>query len=766
MAVRFKAIKIDDPDLFGVQLSGSLNRGDKAHLERLADKCLANGKSAVIVDFAEVTTIGGSGAGILAEFQRRLLTSDGEAVFVGAGQVVRRYLMQSFGDLPLRCYDSIAAAQRDYRAGIAAVPGEGVDAPSATDTPTDTPENAPATMTDEFIEEVAAVACAVDEGSDRDLDTLLGEFRRNDEAREGGERTLDQDEAGERDQAEDEDAVDERPTDPDPADDDTVQTLAAKPAGGDSSTAGMRHYLSLEEAVATLDLSSDSESVGEALANLMHSYDLAQEIVYFSRQDDAFVTADGAFKLDGDSPLIAMLEAAEGPVTLLDLPDDEFSDAEMLLLEETRPDLILPIVWDQTLQAAAFLRSGKQDHEYGVSEHFALQLLMRVLTEQGAPDHADAEPSRLPSSQPVEDMDPGSSEDGADVPDDPSVLPALLELATGLPMTENLEDFWDEFTKRISKLFQVTTLGYFDLGTTPDPLVATGKATAGLHKIDLSDQRLRSYFCRLERPVRVANFPASFEEVREGLGKLGINWIFSCNADGRHLGVVVLGLQPWVELEDQTDVLARVLAVTADALGHVHQRQQAADLDLELVQTLILVQEQQRCGSARRTLLLTGLLRVLAHEVGFSKDQERDLLYGALLRDIGLAPQTKAHAADGKGLGKKELETYKRHPADGLDLLAPLEISDIIREVVLHHHELYNGKGFPEGLKGNKIPLAARLVAVVERYAELVTGVEGDDAREVEDAAKMLSKNTGKKYDPEIVDVFLRTVAPNGAPTR
>jgi hypothetical protein len=51
LAIRFKAIKLDDPALFGVQLTGSVNRADKVHLERLADKCLANGKSELIVDF-------------------------------------------------------------------------------------------------------------------------------------------------------------------------------------------------------------------------------------------------------------------------------------------------------------------------------------------------------------------------------------------------------------------------------------------------------------------------------------------------------------------------------------------------------------------------------------------------------------------------------------------------------------------------------------------------------------------------------------------
>ena len=759
MAIRFKVIKLDDPALFGVQLTGSVNRTDKVHLERLAEKCLANGKSELIVDFSEVTTIGGSGAMILAEFQRQLIASDGEAVFVGAGQVARRFLEQSFGNLPMRCYASIAAAQEDYytRAEMQAQPA--ISAERAADSP--------ATASDECaVSDDGAVACAVDEGSDRDLDSLLGAVPEDDIARFAKNRTADPT-ADSTAEATTE-ATTEATVETQSSDTSSAATTSRKPAAEDAPTSGRRQYLSLEEAVATLDLSSDSEVVGEALANLMHSYDLAQEIVYFTRKDDFYTSADGQYRLAGDGPLIAMLAEAEGPVSLLDLPDDLFTEDEMEVLGETRPDLILPVIWGHALQVVAFLQSTKEDHEYGVSEHFALQLLMRVLTEQGVSTASDGassspdSPSTDGTADTADTADTAAPEGLVPTPDEPAVLPALLELATGLPMTETLDEFWNEFTNRISKLFQVTTLGYFELATTPEPLVATGRATAGLHKIDLADQRLRSYFCRLERPVRIANFPASFKQIREELEKLGINWVISCNANGRHLGVLALGLQPWVELEDQTDVLARVMAVTTDALGHVNQRQQSADLDLELVQTLILVQEQQRYGSARRTLLLIGLLRVLARDVGFGKDQERDLIYGALLRDIGLPAQTELRAADGKGLDKSQLEVYKGHPEDGLDLLAPLEISDTIRDVVLHHHELFSGKGFPRGLKGSKIPLAARLVAVVERYAELVTGLADQAPMEAEEAASQLRKNSGKPCDPDIVDVFLKTVAPAG----
>ena len=102
MATRFKPLDLDNPRLFGIGLSGIIGRSDKANLLDLAERCLNKGKVHLILDLSELSSMGGGGAAILADFQKRLNTSGGEAVFVGAGEVVRRFLKIKFEGLPLR----------------------------------------------------------------------------------------------------------------------------------------------------------------------------------------------------------------------------------------------------------------------------------------------------------------------------------------------------------------------------------------------------------------------------------------------------------------------------------------------------------------------------------------------------------------------------------------------------------------------------------------------------------------------------------------
>ena len=94
MATRFNPLNLNSPQLFGIGLSGIIGRSDKSNLLDLAERCLDKGKVHLILDLSGLSSMGGGGAIILADFQRRLNSEGGEAVFVGAGEVVRHYLTE------------------------------------------------------------------------------------------------------------------------------------------------------------------------------------------------------------------------------------------------------------------------------------------------------------------------------------------------------------------------------------------------------------------------------------------------------------------------------------------------------------------------------------------------------------------------------------------------------------------------------------------------------------------------------------------------
>jgi HD-GYP domain-containing protein (c-di-GMP phosphodiesterase class II) len=101
---------------------------------------------------------------------------------------------------------------------------------------------------------------------------------------------------------------------------------------------------------------------------------------------------------------------------------------------------------------------------------------------------------------------------------------------------------------------------------------------------------------------------------------------------------------------------------------------------------------------------------------------------------------------------------YRRHPADGAKLLEGFNLPKSIVDVVHCHHERFNGEGFPRGLEGRDIPLAARVVTVVENYVSMVTGTSSHDAIAPQTAARILRDNLGQRYDPDIVGLFLNAI--------
>jgi len=114
MATRFLPIELQNANLFGVRLSGGVGRTDKANLLDMVEKCLSNGKVNLVLDLSELTSIGGGGARILADFQAELQKHNGEAVFVGASAVVRKFLGPKFADLPLRYFVTVDDANQYF----------------------------------------------------------------------------------------------------------------------------------------------------------------------------------------------------------------------------------------------------------------------------------------------------------------------------------------------------------------------------------------------------------------------------------------------------------------------------------------------------------------------------------------------------------------------------------------------------------------------------------------------------------------------------
>lgn len=146
---------------------------------------------------------------------------------------------------------------------------------------------------------------------------------------------------------------------------------------------------------------------------------------------------------------------------------------------------------------------------------------------------------------------------------------------------------------------------------------------------------------------------------------------------------------------------------------------------------------------------------LIANRLNLSEDELKTLHTGALFHDIGkIGVPDQILLKPGK-LDDREYSEIKQHPLVGAHILATASIFSDIIPIVKHHHERYDGKGYPSQLKGEDIPYLARIVAVADTYDAMTSNRPYRDALTKEFVIEDIRKNLGTQFDPEIGKVFI-----------
>lgn len=150
-------------------------------------------------------------------------------------------------------------------------------------------------------------------------------------------------------------------------------------------------------------------------------------------------------------------------------------------------------------------------------------------------------------------------------------------------------------------------------------------------------------------------------------------------------------------------------------------------------------------------------------EMGLGEEEMKDLELAGLLHDIGKLG-TYEYILDKPGrLSEEELKIIRLHPTKGAEILAPIKELKKIVTVIRHHHEYYDGTGYPEGLKGEMIPLAARILTVADTVDAMGADRPYRKGRTTDEIVTELKRCTGTQFDPVIVDAYLRMLRVNVA---
>jgi len=148
----------------------------------------------------------------------------------------------------------------------------------------------------------------------------------------------------------------------------------------------------------------------------------------------------------------------------------------------------------------------------------------------------------------------------------------------------------------------------------------------------------------------------------------------------------------------------------------------------------------------------------VAEEIGLSKKEIEIIKKAAILHDLGkIGISGKLLRKAGK-LTKKEFKEVKKHPVIGAGILGHVHFLHDVIPAIIHHHEWWNGKGYPEGLKGEAIPVEARIIAIADVYQALTSNRPYRRAYTKKKALDIIKKGSGTQFDPKIVNVFLKVL--------
>jgi hypothetical protein len=152
----------------------------------------------------------------------------------------------------------------------------------------------------------------------------------------------------------------------------------------------------------------------------------------------------------------------------------------------------------------------------------------------------------------------------------------------------------------------------------------------------------------------------------------------------------------------------------------------------------------------KKTNLFPDLMLRIMEKLGAQENDKRLAMYISLIYDLGLM-MIDENILKKKDLLQSEITTLKTHPFATVGLLNNFESSESVKSAIIHHHEHYDGTGYPDRLKGEEIPIISRALAVVDAFCSMIAPRPYRKEMTRIEALQEIKKNAGSLYDPRIV---------------
>jgi len=254
--------------------------------------------------------------------------------------------------------------------------------------------------------------------------------------------------------------------------------------------------------------------------------------------------------------------------------------------------------------------------------------------------------------------------------------------------------------------------------------------------------------CVAAMPLLAEMVFAPLEKKGEAYGLLGVN--------GRERGLTEIELEMFCALGSQAAV----------AIENAGLYQRLKDEFLHTAEALAEAVNSRDPYTGGHTRRVREYALMVADAIGLDDQETEDLMLAAILHDIGKIGIDDAILRKGGVLTAAEERLMRRHPEIGARILGYVKEMRGVIPGVRHHHERFDGGGYPDGLKGEEIPLSARIIAVVDAFDALTTNRPYKEAIGRDAAAEELGKGAGTQFDPAILKVFRDRISGGGGGRR
>ncbi|MDH7500907.1 MAG: HD-GYP domain-containing protein, partial [candidate division NC10 bacterium] len=235
---------------------------------------------------------------------------------------------------------------------------------------------------------------------------------------------------------------------------------------------------------------------------------------------------------------------------------------------------------------------------------------------------------------------------------------------------------------------------------------------------------------------------------------------------GKILGLLCIwvGLPPEVVLKTEGRLFSIFASQSAVALENARLHQDLLRNYFDTVRALVVAIDAKDPYTRNHSENVMNITLSITHQIGLEPEKQEDMKLAGLLHDIGKIGVRTETLRKEEALNEEDRREIQQHPEVGAKIISTVGHLHRLHPIILHHHERFDGRGYPHGLKGEQIPLGARIIAVADAFDAITSSRCYRPAKSRDDAMAEMKREAGFQFDPRLLEAFFHTKWFTGEP--